>query len=243
MPIIYSCVCHGDNILADCASIKGNFQAIVKQILGQLPKTDQEKTSYSFERHYIHYWVSDEILFLCIADDSFGKRIPFAFLNDIRKRWKNTYGDNGKKSVEFAMQSEFSRVLKQQMDYFSNDANSDRIREVQMKVGEVKDTVVSNIEKLLERGQKIELLLEKSDQLNTQSFVMKKKSEKVKMVMWWKNMKITLIIVAIVIILIFVVFLSVCQGFKCLQGSNNDNSQSLHPITSTETHSSSLFDY
>jgi len=106
----------------------------VKIILDQIPKTEGQKLSYSHENYLFHIWVSGDMVFLCIADDKFGKRVPFIFLDDIRKKWKATYGDNGKNAMELGMQTEFSRTLKQQMDYYSNDKNSDRIREVNSKL-------------------------------------------------------------------------------------------------------------
>jgi vesicle-associated membrane protein 72 len=33
--------------------------------------------------------------------------------------------------------------------------------------------------------------------------------------MWWQNMKIKLIVLAILIVLILIIVLSICGGFKC----------------------------
>jgi len=75
--------------------------------------------------------------------------------------------------------------------------------------------MVNSVERLLERGQRIEILLEKSDNLNTESFHMKKKSHQLERVMWWKNAKLTIIIIIVALIVAIVIFLSVCQGFTC----------------------------
>jgi len=175
MSIIYTCICYGENILCEHFNVQGNFTTVVKKIIKQIPKTENEKMSYSHEKHFFHYWVKSEIVFLCIADDKIGRRIPFAFLDDIQKRWRTQYGDKGKGAQSMQMQLEFSRILKQQMDYYSNDTNADRIREVNAKMDEVKGNVKMGIEKLLERGERIELLIDKTENLNTQSFQMKKK--------------------------------------------------------------------
>ncbi|CBI28251.3 unnamed protein product, partial [Vitis vinifera] len=54
-------------------------------------------------------------------------RIPFAFLEDIHQRFVKTYGRAIHPAPAYAMNDEFSRVLSQQMDHYSNDPNADRL--------------------------------------------------------------------------------------------------------------------
>ena len=46
--------------------------------------------------------------------------------------------------------------------------------------------MVDNIEKVLERGEKIELLVDKTDSLNQQSVRFKKHSSQLRQAMWWQ---------------------------------------------------------
>jgi vesicle-associated membrane protein 7 len=50
-----------------------------------------------------------------MAPESFGRRLPFAFLEDIKGRFKSTYGNKGATAQSYAMQSDFSRILQKQM--------------------------------------------------------------------------------------------------------------------------------
>ena len=54
-------------------------------------------------------------------------RIPFAFLEDIHQKFVRTYG----------MNEEFSRILSQQMEYYSNDPNADRINRLKGEISQV----------------------------------------------------------------------------------------------------------
>jgi vesicle-associated membrane protein 7 len=40
-----------------------------------------------------HVVVADGITFLIMAEESFGRRIPFAFLEDVRARFTSSYGN------------------------------------------------------------------------------------------------------------------------------------------------------
>ena len=59
------------------------------------------------------------------------------------------------------------------------------------------------IEKVLERGEKIELLVEQTEALQHNAFEFKKGSTQLKRAMWWKNMKITIILILVVLVLSF----------------------------------------
>ena len=59
-------------------------------------------------------------------------------------------------------------------DYFSNNPGADNLNKVQAQIEIVKDVMVENIEKILERGEKIELLVDKTDRLNQQAFKFEK---------------------------------------------------------------------
>ena len=65
---------------------------------------------------------------------------------------------------------------------------------------------------MLARGEKIELLVDKSDQLNQSARKFQKSSKSLKNVMWYKNVKMWAMIAAIVIILIWLISSFAC-GF------------------------------
>jgi hypothetical protein len=64
-------------------------------------------------------------------------RIPFEFLEDIHQRFVKTYGRAIHTSAPYAMNEEFSRIMSQQMDHFSNDPNADRLNRLQGEMSHV----------------------------------------------------------------------------------------------------------
>lgn len=65
-------------------------------------------------------------------------RIPFAFLEDIHQRFVRTYGRAVHSAQAYAMNDEFSRVLSQQIEYYSNDPNADRINRLKGEMTQVR---------------------------------------------------------------------------------------------------------
>lgn len=71
-------------------SVSGNFTMVTKRILEKIP-AQNAKMSYMYDRHIFHYVVEDGLVYMTMADEAFGRRIPFAFLEDIKNRFKAAY--------------------------------------------------------------------------------------------------------------------------------------------------------
>ena len=63
------------------------------------------------------------------------------------------------------------------------------------------------MDKVIERGERIEILVKKSETLADQSYDMRVTSNKVKNKMWWKNKKVMIGIVAVIVVVLIVVII------------------------------------
>ena len=207
--IIYALVARGTCVLAEFTTTSGNFTTVTRRILEKIPREDA-KMSYVYDSHVFHYVVAHGITYMCMADTDFGRGVPFAFLDDITRRWSTTYGERGQTALAYGMNEDFSRVLQKQMDYFSRDPNADRMARVQGEIDEVRSVMVHNIERVLERGEKIELLVDKTERLDQQAFKFKRQSQALKRSMWCKNAKVTALIVFVVALVVLFITLGVC---------------------------------
>lgn len=65
--------------------------------------------------------------------------------------------------------------------------------------------MVENIEKVLERGEHIDILVDKSDGLETESLRFKKQSGRLRNTMWWQDKKMCGILTAILVIILIII--------------------------------------
>mmetsp|Transcript_32976 Transcript_32976/g.52857 ORF Transcript_32976/g.52857 Transcript_32976/m.52857 type:complete len:86 (-) Transcript_32976:2235-2492(-) len=72
------------------------------------------------------------------------------------------------------MNDDFARVLQKQMQYYSENPDADSIGRVRSQIDDIKETMVENIEKLLQRGEKIDLLVDKTDRMQQAAFTFEK---------------------------------------------------------------------
>lgn len=228
MTLFYALVARGKTVLAEYISTSGNFPTITRLLLGKITPEDQ-KMSYVCDQHVFHYIVEGGITFLCMADEGDKRRIAFQFLEQIKEKFQSTYGERAMKAIAFAMNEDFSRVLKTDMEYFNENPDADRMGALRGQIDEVRGIMVENIEKVLQRGEKIELLVDKTDALSQSAFQFKKQAKQVKNVMWWKNVKIMCIIGLICLAVIYFIIAVTCgPTFGCVQSSSPTPPASSH---------------
>ena len=171
--------------------------------------------SYVYDSHVFHYIVEDGITYLCMADEEFRRRIPFAFLDEVKAKFLDMYGlERAKTAIAFAMNGEFSRVLQRNMDYYNENPNADNINRVRSQIDDVRGVMVENIEKVLQRGEKIELLVDKTDRMQQAAFKFEKSAKKLKHAMWWKNFKMYIILFLVIALVIFFISGAACGGLS-----------------------------
>lgn len=115
-------------------------------------------------RYVFHYMVTDGLTYLCMSDTDFSRPLAFQFLNDIKDRFQATYGDRAKTAIAFAFNADFARVLQAQMEKHNSDSDP-KIARIRQQIGEVKDVMMESIDRVLLRGEKIELLVDKTEVL------------------------------------------------------------------------------
>jgi vesicle-associated membrane protein 7 len=217
MTIVYALVSVGKNVLAEftATSATGNFPTVTRVLLAKIPPQDGKMT-YQYDNYNFHYIVEGGICYLCMSDELNKHRIPYAFLHDMKERFLAHYGTEAPlQAIAFSYNEEFSQVIQQRMEFYNSDQAEqgiDNIGMVKSQIEDVKNVMVQNIEKVLERGEKIELLVDKTDRLNQQAFRFEASSRSLRRTMYWRQMRCYAYITVAVIFLLFVASASLCGG-------------------------------
>ncbi|CAL5410461.1 hypothetical protein ACSBR2_014052 [Camellia fascicularis] len=214
--LIYAFVARGTVVVSEFTEFSGNFNSIALQCLQKLPTTNN-KFTYNCDGHTFNYLVDDGFTYCVVADESVGRQIPMAFLERVKDDFVSRYG-GGKAATATAnsLNKEFGSKLKEHMQYcVDHPEEISKLSKVKAQVSEVKGVMMENIEKVLDRGEKIELLVDKTENLHQQAQDFRSTGTKMRRKMWLQNMKIKLIVLGILIALILIIVLSVCHGFNC----------------------------
>mmetsp|Transcript_17320 Transcript_17320/g.51866 ORF Transcript_17320/g.51866 Transcript_17320/m.51866 type:complete len:226 (+) Transcript_17320:241-918(+) len=202
--ISYACVApNGQAPLAEESAVAGNANVVALQLLqsNKLPQHDA-RVSFAQEGQLFHVMVAGGVVHLCMADEAMGRRVPFAFLEDIRARFAAAHS-NPADQEPFSLNDEFAPVLAARMEFYNTDPSADAISRTRVAMDDVKKIMINNIEQVLDRGERIELLVHKTDSLQAQAFTFRRQSRRLHHHMWWKNVRLTAAIIASVLIVIY----------------------------------------
>ena len=85
----------------------------------------------------------------------------------------------------------------------------DAITNTQQEIENVRGIMTENIERVLERGERIDLLVDKTDRLGAGAADFRVRSRGLKRQMWWKNTKLMILIgIVVVFIIVFIVIMA-----------------------------------
>jgi len=225
-PLLYACIAYNTTILTEhTTSAASNTSSLASLILPKIEHTSPQKLTYTHNDNYVHYIASAPseypsspsaggLTFLVVAASSAGRRIPFGFLVEIKNRFLAQFPPD---STDFASlpnygAGSFNTELKTLMvDYGTTKAGKeDAISNVQNEIDSVRNIMTENIERVLERGERIDLLVDKTDRLGGSAHEFRVRSKGLRRQMWWKNIKL---MVLLVVVVIFLIYLFV--GFGC----------------------------
>jgi len=229
MSIIYALISRGDVVLTEFSAARGNFIQVTRSLIKRVDPFTQRKMSYSYdERIHYHILVDAGLIFLCMSDAEFAKRRAFSFLVDIKNLFVSQFGEAWQTAIALQFDNQFSRTLQRRSEYFTNDPNSDKITAIKNEVEAAKNIVTENIELLIDRGDKIELLVDKTNELTEGSYQFKDKARKMKIKFWWKNVKLWIILGALGVLVVFFIIWFSC-GFPAFQNCGGGAKPSSSP--------------
>ena len=184
-----------------------------------------QKLTYTHNQNFIHY-VADAsseypdypsaggLTYIVIASSNFGRRVPFGYLVEIKKQFQSRYPPS---STDFSSlppygAADFNGSLKKLMIGYgtTEGGKQDAISNTQQEIDNVRGIMTENIERVLERGERIDLLVDKTDRLGAGAHDFRVRSRGLKRRMWWKNVKL---MVLLGVVVVFLIYLFV--GFGC----------------------------
>lgn len=107
--------------------------------------------------------------------------------------------------------AQFNGELRRLMVEYGTTAQGrdDALGNVRREIDDVRGIMTRNIEGLLERGERIDLLVDKTDRLGGNAREFRVRSRGLKRRMWWKNVKLMALLALVVVLILVTVVISV----------------------------------
>ena len=189
MSLVYSVVARGTTVLAEYTSASTsttNAPQVASLILDKIKPEEASKLTYVYGDHLVHYIttaasdaIPEGVTYLCITSDASGRRVPFLFLTSVQTAFTEEFSEHDIASAPPYGLNSFAKTLKTQMEWADGGAKGsglDKGKEIREEMNAVKDVMVQNIERVLERGERIDLLVNKTDNMQQTAFAFRQRS-------------------------------------------------------------------
>ncbi|KAH9390990.1 PREDICTED: vesicle-associated membrane protein 8-like [Rhagoletis zephyria] len=90
----------------------------------------------------------------------------------------------------------------------TRSANDPKIERLQEHVDEVQQIMSQNIDKIMQRGQNLDYLEDRSEVLSSNANEFRVGARRISRKMWWQNMKINIIIGVVILAIIIIIIVS-----------------------------------
>lgn len=156
--IFYACIARGGRIVVQATNgvVSAQVTTTVEQIVSAVDASVASMKSYAAKNLVYNYETDEGLCCLCVADEAMPRRICFALLRHLR--------------AEMTAREQLSAAfLRGEIEFFATHPDADKLRRVQMEAAEVKDIMLANIESLLTRGEKLEDIERRTDDMRFKS--------------------------------------------------------------------------
>jgi len=141
---------------------------------------------------------SDGLCLAVITGLKYPSRVAIQMLIELYGEYSSEFALQAKSATTNSLTKKSKSTLQAKCKKFDDLSNVDKTSAIIGKVDEVKVQMQDNISAMLKNTEQAESLAERSDQLNEQASVFKKKSTDLRKQMRCKNLKMTVILVGLV---------------------------------------------
>ncbi|KAI0470814.1 transport protein-like protein sec22 [Xylariaceae sp. FL0804] len=178
----------GDGLML-CASVDdeatesslAEVKSQIKLILRRLNRNAEQQASIESGNYTIHYLVADDIVYLCICERSYPRKLAFTYLADLSAEFAQSYPAARLHSPHLRPYAfmEFDTFISRARQTYADARavrNLDRLND---ELRDVTQVMTRNIEDLLSRGDSLERMGEMSSRLRDDSRRYRKAAAKI----------------------------------------------------------------
>ncbi|KAI1117266.1 transport protein-like protein sec22 [Nemania sp. NC0429] len=178
----------GDGLML-CASVDdeqsesslAEVKSQIKLVLRRLNRNSEQQASIESGNYTLHYLIANEIVFLCICDHSYPRKLAFTYLSDLSAEFSNSYSPQQLHSPSLRPYAfmEFDTFISRTKATYADTRATQNLDKLNDELRDVTKVMTKNIEDLLYRGDSLERMGEMSSRLRDDSKKYRKAAVKI----------------------------------------------------------------
>ncbi|RYC57857.1 hypothetical protein CHU98_g8347 [Xylaria longipes] len=153
----------------------------IKLILRRLNRNSEQQASIESGNYTLHYLIANDIVFLCICDRSYPRKLAFTYLSDLSAEFSNSYSAQQLHSPALRPYAfmEFDTFINRTKATYADTRATQNLDKLNDELRDVTKVMTKNIEDLLYRGDSLERMGEMSSRLRDDSKKYRKAAVKI----------------------------------------------------------------
>ncbi|KAE8749780.1 hypothetical protein FOCC_FOCC003519 [Frankliniella occidentalis] len=213
LKIIYSAILNRDITLVshqddDSVDLNATLKEVKESIKNLEQSSFEQKLTFPMDSLQVHVVADKGIIYLCITTRTESQYLPFAFLLRVRDTFSEQPSliSRSYRAGEDEFDRDFRPVLVQILDDF-NSGRADKLSQVEEQIEDVKQIMIHNVERVMNRGERLDDLLSKTEELESQGQDFRREARAVFVQSRCRNLKMWIVIVILFLIFVTVVVL------------------------------------
>lgn len=167
MSIIHAVIARGkDTTLVEYTTASGTFPQIARELLKAIDQETKQYIPYN-DKFVFHYINENDFTYMCLTDAHFSKKNSFGFLVELQERFVNTFSyDQRMGAINYSLNNAFAETVKKLMNQYNSDLEDDKLVKLKNTLTDLKNVAAANIDNLIQRSNRIELLVRTTSSMN-----------------------------------------------------------------------------
>ncbi|KAG5518627.1 hypothetical protein PMAC_002596 [Pneumocystis sp. 'macacae'] len=172
-----------------CASVDDKHSEIELQqqkqqskiIFRKLTVNSEIRASIESGQYFLHYFIDNNVCYLCICDKSYPRKLAFSYLNEISEEFWKTYGNDAMKLSlrPYAFVQFVDISIQRIMRLYLAPRASSNLDKLNNELQDVTRAMTKNIEDLIYRGHSLDRMSNLSSDLRYESIKYKKAAKNI----------------------------------------------------------------
>ncbi|KAJ1928372.1 SNAP receptor [Tieghemiomyces parasiticus] len=186
--------------LMDC---KNQGKAIIKK-LGPHAET---RCSIESGKYVLHYLIDTGIVYMCICDRAYPRKLAFSYLDEIAKEFNMSYGEEvhrpGLRPYAFI---KFDTFMQKTKTLYQDSRTQHNLGKLNEDLRDISEIMTKNMEDLLWRGDTLERMDTMSENLRTQSLKYRKDAKHLNLQALYRKYGIPAVVFLAFLLLLYIRF-------------------------------------
>lgn len=209
--LYYALIARQRVILCDYALVQGSYEAAIQTALDRAITDGQTSISYEDGSLVYHLLMSGGLIYLCVADIVFDRPLAFSCLKELESSLYNSPGlrEKAAEAGPYALRKEFATEMSLVLSRY---ATGDKLGKLQTQVTSVTGVMRGNLEKVMERGETLDDLEDRSQKLAHSSTDFRQSAVRLRRKEQYRNIKLWCIVGSVCGVILVLVILGIVLG-------------------------------